>query len=104
MFGGKVVADTTRASTLHEAGYPPVHYIPRDDADMSLLTPTRHSTHCPYKGEASYFTIVDRRPPRPKTRCGATSSPTRRWPRSKAIWRSIPSRVDAIEEIAAERS
>jgi uncharacterized protein (DUF427 family) len=56
-FGGKVVADTTRALTLKEASYPPVQYIPREDADMSALTKTAHTTHCPYKGDASYFTI-----------------------------------------------
>jgi len=58
LFDGKVVADTTRALTLQEAHYPPVQYIPRADADMSLLAPTRHSTHCPYKGEASYFSLA----------------------------------------------
>jgi uncharacterized protein (DUF427 family) len=55
---GKVVADTTRALTLHEASYPPIHYIPREDADMALLARTAHTTHCPYKGDASYFSIV----------------------------------------------
>jgi uncharacterized protein (DUF427 family) len=55
--GGKVVADTTHALTLQEASYPPVQYIPRADADMSLLTPTTNATHCPYKGDASYFSI-----------------------------------------------
>jgi uncharacterized protein (DUF427 family) len=57
LFAGKVVADTTRALTLKEASYPAVQYIPRQDADTSLLAPTRHSTHCPYKGDASYFSI-----------------------------------------------
>ena len=56
-FAGRVIADTTRALTLKEAGYKPVQYIPRTDADMSLLVPTDHHTHCPYKGEANYFTI-----------------------------------------------
>jgi len=56
-FAGQVVADTTSALTLKEAGYPPVHYIPRSDAKMSLLAPTSHASHCPYKGDASYFTI-----------------------------------------------
>jgi uncharacterized protein (DUF427 family) len=56
-FAGKVIADSTRALTLNEAGYPPVHYIPRADADMSALHATSHHTHCPYKGDASYFTI-----------------------------------------------
>ena len=56
-FAGKVVADTTRALALREASYPAVYYIPRADTDMSLLTGTNHSTHCQYKGDASYFTI-----------------------------------------------
>ncbi len=56
-FAGKTIADTTRAFTLEEANYPPVHYVPREDADMSLLTATDHASHCPYKGDASYFTI-----------------------------------------------
>jgi uncharacterized protein (DUF427 family) len=55
---GKVVADTTRALTLQEANYPPMQYIPREDADMALLARTAHTTHCPYKGDASYFSIV----------------------------------------------
>jgi uncharacterized protein (DUF427 family) len=57
-FGGKVIADTTRALTLSEASYPPVQYIPRGDVDMSALSRTAHATHCPYKGDASYFTIA----------------------------------------------
>ncbi|HEU5017360.1 MAG TPA: DUF427 domain-containing protein [Pseudolabrys sp.] len=56
-FAGKVIADTTHALTLEEANYPPMHYIPRDDADMSALVRTDHHTHCPYKGDASYFSI-----------------------------------------------
>ena len=55
--GGRVVADTRRALNLQEASYPAVQYIPRDDVDMSLLTPTSHTSHCPYKGDASYFSI-----------------------------------------------
>lgn len=57
VFAGRVIADSTRALTLTEAGYRPVHYFPRGDANMSLLKPTSHATHCPYKGDASYFTI-----------------------------------------------
>jgi uncharacterized protein (DUF427 family) len=56
-FAGRTIADTRNALTLKEAGYPPVLYIPRTDADMAVLTRTAHHTHCPYKGEASYFTI-----------------------------------------------
>jgi uncharacterized protein (DUF427 family) len=56
-FAGKVVADTTKAVNLKEASYPPVVYVPRADVDMSLLARTAHSTHCPYKGDASYYSI-----------------------------------------------
>lgn len=56
--GGRVVADTRRALTLREASYPAVFYIPREDADMSLLSRTEHTSWCPYKGEASYYSIV----------------------------------------------
>jgi uncharacterized protein (DUF427 family) len=57
-FAGRVIADTTRALTLQEASYPAVQYIPREDATMDLLRRSDHSTHCPYKGDASYFTIA----------------------------------------------
>jgi uncharacterized protein (DUF427 family) len=56
-FNGEVVADTTRALVLQEASYKPVFYIPRTDAQAALLTRTAHSTHCPYKGDASYYSI-----------------------------------------------
>jgi uncharacterized protein (DUF427 family) len=56
-FGGKTIADTTKALSLKEASYPPVLYIPRADVDMGLLSRTAHSTHCPYKGDASYYSI-----------------------------------------------
>lgn len=55
MLGGFIVAETTEALTLSEASLPPVHYIPRRDVHMDLMEPTERRTHCPYKGEASYF-------------------------------------------------
>lgn len=55
---GKVVADSQDALVLREASYPPVFYIPRADAGMELLERTDRSSHCPYKGKASYFSIV----------------------------------------------
>ncbi len=57
LFNGRVVADTTRALTLKEASLPAVHYIPREDADLSLLEPTAPKTHCPDKSDAAYYTI-----------------------------------------------
>lgn len=56
-FAGRTIADTTRALALKEARYPSVYYIPRKDADMALFQRSAHMTHCPYKGDASYFTI-----------------------------------------------
>ena len=55
--GGRVIADTRSALTLREASYPAVHYIPRRDVDMTALTRSEHKTYCPYKGDASYFSI-----------------------------------------------
>ncbi|ASG20379.1 DUF427 domain-containing protein [Nitrospirillum viridazoti] len=55
--GGKVIADTREALSLREARYPAVQYIPRKDVDMAALERTDHTTHCPYKGDASYFSI-----------------------------------------------
>lgn len=55
--GGQVVADSRHALVLKESTYPAVYYIPREDADMSQLTRTTHSTHCPYKGDAAYYSI-----------------------------------------------
>jgi uncharacterized protein (DUF427 family) len=54
---GRVIADTRNALTLREARYAPVQYIPLRDVDMTLLAPTDHATYCPYKGDASYFSI-----------------------------------------------
>jgi uncharacterized protein (DUF427 family) len=58
VLGGVIVAETTKALTLKEATLPPVQYIPREDVAMDLLERTDHSSHCPYKGDASYFTAM----------------------------------------------
>lgn len=57
-FAGQVVAASDSALSLREGSFPPVLYIPRDDADMSCYRQTEHATHCPYKGDASYFSLV----------------------------------------------
>jgi uncharacterized protein (DUF427 family) len=58
MYQGHLIADTAAAMTLREASYPPVQYIPREDVEMAFLSRTDHHTTCPYKGEASYYSIV----------------------------------------------
>ncbi|HEX7791280.1 MAG TPA: DUF427 domain-containing protein [Afipia sp.] len=56
--GGETIAETAHALVLKEASYPAVQYIPREDADPAKLKRTGHSTYCPYKGDANYFSIV----------------------------------------------
>jgi uncharacterized protein (DUF427 family) len=56
---GETIADTTNAKTLREANYPPVQYIPRTDVDMMKLARTTHTTECPFKGDASYYSIKE---------------------------------------------
>jgi len=54
---GKTLVDTKRALMLKESSYPEVFYVPREDADMSLLERTDHHTYCPYKGDCSYYRV-----------------------------------------------
>jgi uncharacterized protein (DUF427 family) len=54
---GVTIADSGQALRVEETGHGPVHYIPERDVRMDLLHPTAHHTRCPYKGEASYWTI-----------------------------------------------
>jgi uncharacterized protein (DUF427 family) len=54
---GQVIADSRSALTLREADYPPVLYVPREDVQMSALERTDHESYCPFKGDASYYSI-----------------------------------------------
>jgi uncharacterized protein (DUF427 family) len=56
-FNGEVVADSRAAVALKEGSYPVVYYVPRQDVKMDRLERTSHSTHCPFKGDASYFSL-----------------------------------------------
>jgi len=56
--GGVTVADTDRALSLAEASYPVVQYIPVEDVDQGLLHRTATQSYCPYKGEASYYSVT----------------------------------------------
>jgi len=57
VFGGVTIADSTAALRCEETGHGPVHYLPQKDVRLDLFRPTEHHTRCPYKGEASYWTI-----------------------------------------------
>jgi uncharacterized protein (DUF427 family) len=98
LLAGKAVADTSRALILNEAAYAPVFYIPREDADMALLRRSSHSTHCPYKGDAGYYSIVvdDR------TAENAVWTYEQPFPAMKDIAGHLafyPNRVDVIEQL-----
>jgi uncharacterized protein (DUF427 family) len=96
---GTIVADSTRALRLEEKGYPPVYYLPREDADMSLLVRTKHYTYCPYKGDCTYYSIPS----------GGTKSEYAVWTYEKPYeavadikeyLAFYPTRVEAIEVVS----
>nr|WP_174219313.1 DUF427 domain-containing protein [Microvirga sp. 17 mud 1-3] len=97
MLGGFIVAETTEALTLREATLEPVQYIPRKDAQMDLFERTDHASHCPYKGDAAYFTVTAGG----LVRENAVWTYEEPYPAVKEIAGYLafyPERVDAIEE------
>ena len=98
MLDGVAVAESERVLSLKEASYPPVLYIPRSDADLSRFTRSARTSHCPYKGDASYFSLA----------VGDASRPDAVWsyeapfPAVAEIAEHLafyPDRVDAIETV-----
>ena len=57
VYSGHVIADSDKALILKEATYKPVVYFPREAVDMAYFSRTDRVTHCPYKGDANYYTI-----------------------------------------------
>jgi uncharacterized protein (DUF427 family) len=57
LFNGETIADSYRTLVLSETGYRPVYYFPRKDVRMDLLQPSEHRSHCPFKGDAVYWTL-----------------------------------------------
>ncbi len=55
--GSELIAESERATVMHEGTYPPVYYFPRADVKMERLARTDHRTHCPFKGDASYYSV-----------------------------------------------
>ena len=55
--GGTKIAESGRALVLEETGLPPRYYLPRDDVRTELLVPSSSHTTCPFKGEASYWSV-----------------------------------------------
>lgn len=58
LFGDETIADTQSGRMLHETGYLPVLYFPEQDVRSDLLRPSDKTTHCPFKGDATYFSIA----------------------------------------------
>ena len=95
--GGKVVAETSRALSLQEASYPPVLYIPRADAEMGLFERSSRTSHCPYKGDAAYYSLaVDGQ--RAENAVWTYEEPYPAVAGIKDHLAFYPDRVDAIEE------
>ena len=98
LIGGVIVAETTKAKTLREANLRPVQYIPREDLEADLFEASRTTSHCPYKGDASYLSAM----------AGGLTSRDCAWsyehpfPAVAAIAGHVafyPDRVEAIEEL-----
>ena len=81
-FGGRIIAKTDRALVLQESTYRPVHYLALDAVDADVLEPTSHATYCPFKGDASYYSLID----------GDTVA-------ENAVWRYVAP-YDAVSEIS----
>jgi uncharacterized protein (DUF427 family) len=57
LLAGEVVADSARTLTVRESRHDPVSYFPREDVRLERLESTDHETFCPFKGEASYWSV-----------------------------------------------
>jgi uncharacterized protein (DUF427 family) len=96
--GGKTVADSRSALVLRESSYPAAYYLPREDADLSLLERTEHASYCPYKGDATYYSVL----PAGETGVNAVwtyESPYAAVAALKDHLAFYPNRVDSIETL-----
>jgi uncharacterized protein (DUF427 family) len=95
---GRVIADSRNALTLREADYPPVQYIPREDADLSQLKRSDHVTYCPYKGDCSYYSI----PAGGKKSVNAVWTYEKPYPAVGQIKEHVAFYPDRVDEIAEQ--
>lgn len=91
-FKGEVIADTNDAIALKEGSYPVVYYLPRKDVKMDRLARTTHTTHCPFKGDASYFSLVNG----PENAVWSYEQPYDDVAAIKELLAFYPNKVDAI--------
>jgi uncharacterized protein (DUF427 family) len=92
-FRGEVLADTGDALAMQEGSYPVVYYFPRKDVKMDRLARTAHSTHCPFKGDASYFSLKDG----PENAVWSYEQPYDEMAAIKDYLAFYPNKVDSIE-------
>jgi uncharacterized protein (DUF427 family) len=98
-WNGQVIADSRHVLTLREASYPPVQYIPRADVKMALLKRSDHSSHCPYKGDATYYSI-ELESGRSENAVWSYEEPYESMAAIKDHVAFYPNRVSSIEELA----
>ena len=89
---GEVIADSRAALELKEGNYPVAYYLPRKDVRMERLARTSPSPHCPFKGDASYFSIVDG----PENAVWSYERPYDEMADIKDLLAFYPNKVDAI--------
>jgi uncharacterized protein (DUF427 family) len=99
-YRGEVIADTRRAVELKEGESPTksvvapiVYYIPREDVKMDRLARTAHSTHCPFKGDASYYSFKGG----PENAVWSYESPYDEMASIKGHLAFYPDKVDSID-------
>ena len=95
-FKGEVIADTRDALALKEGSYPTVYYIPRQDVKMDRLLRSSHSTYCPFKGDASYYSLKDG----PENAVWSYERPYDEMMAIKDRVAFYPNKVDSIETVA----
>ena len=106
VFAGETVLDTDGAKLLHETGLHPQLYVPLDDLNQELLKPTEHHTHCPFKGTASYWSVVvGDRVAENAIWAYPEPNPESKWLRGYAgpYWESMDTWYDEDEEIPGLR-
>jgi uncharacterized protein (DUF427 family) len=96
--GGKIFAESRNAVTLLEGSAPGVIYVPREDADMSMAEKTSHSSTCPYKGQASYYSIPSAGP-KAANAIWSYEDPIEIAAGIKGYLAFYPNRVDSIEQM-----
>jgi len=96
---GVTYADTHAALTLIETGHDPVHYFPRSDVNMARLTKSAHTSHCPFKGDATYYHLLTEDGP-VENAVWSYEQPKEGVAKIKSYLAFYPSRVDRIDETA----